>query len=70
MKLFDLSKARVRITMKGRSILPTLIEVIDEDWVFTISVVVVRVEEVRRGRAMGESTWNVFESHSRTSGGW
>ena len=56
--------------MKGRSILPTLIEVIDEDWVFTISVVVVRVEEVRRGRAMGESTWNVFESHSRTSGGW
>ena len=69
LKLFDLSKARVRIAMKDQSVLPALIEVIDEDWVFTIYVAVVGVEEVRRGKVMGESTREVFESHSGTGGG-
>ena len=55
--------------MKDRSVLPTLIEVIDRDWVFTIFVVVVGIEEVRRGRVMGESTLEMFESHSGTGGG-
>ena len=69
LKLFDLSKARIRIAMKDRSVLPALIEVIDGDWVFTISVAVVGDEEVRKGRAMGESTRVVVESHSGTGGG-
>ena len=41
LKLFDLSKARVRIAMKDKSVLPALLEVTNEDWVFTVSVVVV-----------------------------
>ena len=69
LKLFDLNKVRVRIAMKDRTILPTLIEVIDGDWVFTISVAVVGGEEIRRGRVMGESTREGFESHSGTGGG-
>ncbi|KAL6331444.1 hypothetical protein AAG906_011383 [Vitis piasezkii] len=52
------SEARVRIAMKDRSVLPALIEVIDGDWVFTIFVSV-----------MGESSWEVFASHSGTGGG-
>ena len=36
---------------------------------FSISVVVVRGEEVRRGRVMGESTREGFESHLGTGGG-
>ena len=35
-KLYDLCKARIRISMKERSVLPALIEVLDEGWVFTI----------------------------------
>ena len=31
LKLFDLCKARVRILMKERTVLPTLIEVLDGD---------------------------------------
>ena len=69
LKLFDLSKARGRIAMKDRAVLLALIEVIDGDWVFTISVVVVEVEDVWRGSVMGESTWEVFASHSGTGGG-
>ena len=69
LKLFDLSKARVRIAMKDRSVLPALIEVTDGDWVFAISVVVVGVEDVWRGSVMGESTWEGFASHSGTGGG-
>ena len=53
LKLFDLSKARVRIAMKDRSVLLALIEVIDGDWVFRMSVAVVGVEDVRRGSVMG-----------------
>ncbi|RVW19586.1 hypothetical protein CK203_115950 [Vitis vinifera] len=64
-----LSKARIRIAMKDRSVLPALIEVIDGDWMFTISVAMVGDEEVRKGRAMGESTRVVVESHSGTGGG-
>ncbi|KAL6336462.1 hypothetical protein AAG906_018417 [Vitis piasezkii] len=56
LKLFDLNKAMVRISMKERSVLPALIEVMDGGWVFTISVVVVGAEEVKRGGEMGEST--------------
>ena len=67
-KLFDLSKARVRILMKARIVLPALIEVIDGGWVFTISVVVVGAKEERWVRGMGESTRGGFESHSWTGG--
>ena len=42
---------------------------IDGDWVFTISVAVVGGEEIRRGRVIGESTREGFESHSGTGGG-
>ncbi|KAL6312799.1 hypothetical protein AAG906_021431 [Vitis piasezkii] len=69
LKLFDLCKARVRILMKERSVLSALIEVLDGGWVFTISVAVVGVEEVRRGREMGESTREDFVPHSWTCGG-
>ena len=55
-KLFDLSKARVRVVMKKRSILPAFIEVLDGGWKFTVSVAVAGEEDVRRGREMGEST--------------
>ena len=69
LKLFDLSKARVRIAMKDRSVLLALIEVIDGNWVFTISVVVLGDEDVKRGRVMGESTREVCASHLGTGGG-
>ena len=69
LKLFDLSKARVRIAMKDRLVLPALIEVTEGDWVFTISIVVVGVEDVRRGSVMGESTWEAFASHLGIGGG-
>ncbi|WJZ95283.1 hypothetical protein VitviT2T_014063 [Vitis vinifera] len=69
LKLFDLCKARVRILMKEWSVLSALIEVLDGGWVFTISVAVVGVEEVRRGREMGESTREDFVPHSWTCGG-
>ena len=53
-----------------RSVLPALIEVLDgEEWVFTISITVVEVEEVRRGREMGESIREDFVPHSWTCGG-
>ncbi|RVW12316.1 hypothetical protein CK203_104211 [Vitis vinifera] len=52
-----------------QSVLPALIEVLDEGWVFTISIVVVEVEEVRQGREMGESTREDFMPHSWTCGG-
>ena len=59
----------VRIAMKDRLVLPALIEVTDGGWVFTISVVVVGVEDVQRGSVMGESTREAFASHSGTGGG-
>ena len=69
LKLFDLSKARVRIAMKDRLVLPALLEVTNEDWVFTVSVVVVQDEDGRRGSVKGESTREAFAFHSRTGGG-
>ena len=69
LKFFYLSKTRVRIAMKDQSVLPALIEMIDGDRMFIIYVAVVGVEEVRRGRVMGESTREVFESHTGTGGG-
>ena len=69
LKLFDLCKVRVRILMKERTVLPTLIEVLDGGWVFTISIAVVGVEDVRRGREMSESTREDFKPHSWTGGG-
>ncbi|WJZ92686.1 hypothetical protein VitviT2T_011669 [Vitis vinifera] len=68
LKLFDLSKARVRILMKERIVLPALIEVINGGWVFTISATMVGAEDKRRVRGMGESTQGGFESHSWTCG--
>ncbi|KAJ9688673.1 hypothetical protein PVL29_014363 [Vitis rotundifolia] len=56
LKLFHLSKARVRIAMKDRS-------------VFIVTVVVVREEDDRRGSVKGESTWEAFASHTGTGGG-
>ena len=55
--------------MKEWSILPALIEIIDEGWVFRISVVVVEAKEVRQSREMGESTQEDFVPHSWTGGG-
>ena len=52
-----------------RSVLPALIEVLDGGWVFTISIAVVGVEAVRRGRGMGESIREDFVPHSWTCGG-
>ena len=57
LKLYDLCKARVRVVMKERSILLALIEVLDEEWEFTILAAVAGEEDVKRGRDMGESTW-------------
>lgn len=45
LKIFDLSKARVRVVMKERSVLPALIEVVDGGWDFTVSVTVVGKED-------------------------
>ncbi|RVW29042.1 hypothetical protein CK203_088904 [Vitis vinifera] len=45
-----------------------LIEVLDGGWEFTISVAVVGVEDIRRGREMGESTREEYEPHSWTGG--
>ncbi|KAJ9687650.1 hypothetical protein PVL29_016221 [Vitis rotundifolia] len=56
LKLFDLSKARVRIAMKDRS-------------VFTVAVVVVREEDVRRGSVKGKSTREALASNMGTGGG-
>ena len=69
LKLFDLSKARVRIAMKDRSVLSALIEMTDGDWVFRVSVVVVGDEDGQRGSVKGESTREAFASHSGTGGG-
>ncbi|KAL6338543.1 hypothetical protein AAG906_020650 [Vitis piasezkii] len=49
--------------MKERSVLPALIEVLDGGWVFTILVAMVGVEDVRRGREIGESTREDYEPH-------
>ncbi|KAJ9678119.1 hypothetical protein PVL29_022880 [Vitis rotundifolia] len=69
LKLFDLSKARVRIAMKDRSVLPALLEVTDGDWVFTIAVVVVGEEADRRGNVKGKSTREALASNTGTGGG-
>ena len=68
LKLYDLCKVRMRILMKERSVLPALIEVLDRGCVFTISVAVVRVEDVRRDKEIGESAWEDNEPHSWTGG--
>ena len=68
MKLFDLSKARVKISMKEHTVLIALVEVKDGGWVFMISVVVVGVEDERWVRGMAELTRRRNESHSRTGG--
>ncbi|KAJ9705620.1 hypothetical protein PVL29_003607 [Vitis rotundifolia] len=69
LKLFDLSKARVRIAMKDRLVLPALLEVTDGDWVFTVAVVVVEEEDDRRGSVKGESTREAFATNTGTGGG-
>ena len=68
MKLFDLSKARVKISMKEHTVLIALVEVKDGGWVFMILVVVVGVEDERWVRGMAELTRRRNESHSRTGG--
>ena len=68
MKLFDLSKARVRVVMKERSILPALIEVLDGGREFTVSVAMNGEEDIRRGREMGKSTQQKLEPHLWTGG--
>ena len=67
-KLFDLSKARVKISMKEHTILIALIKVKDGRWAFTISVVVVGVEDEKWVSGMAELTRRRNESHSRTGG--
>ena len=68
LKLFDLSKARVRVVMKERSVLPALIEVLDGGWEFTVLVAVTGKKDGRQGREMGESTWQKSELHTWTDG--
>ncbi|RVW86195.1 hypothetical protein CK203_046068 [Vitis vinifera] len=68
LKLFYLSKARVRVVMKERSVLPTLIEVLDGGWDFTVSVAVARKEDGMQVREMGESTQHLAEAHTGTIG--
>ena len=67
--MFDLSKARVRIAMKDRSVLPALLKVTDGDWVFTVAVIVVGEEDFWRGSVKGESTREAFASNTGTGGG-
>ena len=67
--LFDLSRARLRIAMKDRAILPALLEVTDGDWVFIVVIVVVGDEERRRGSEKGELTRVAIASHLGTGGG-
>ena len=69
LKLFDLSRARLKIAMKDRAILPAMLEVTDGGWVFTIVVVVVGDEERRRGSEKGELTRVAVATHSGTGGG-
>ncbi|RVW60289.1 hypothetical protein CK203_084077 [Vitis vinifera] len=64
LKMFDLSRARLKIAMKDKAILPALLEVTDGDWVFTVVVVVVGDEERRRGSEKGEPTRVAVASHS------
>ncbi|RVW66743.1 hypothetical protein CK203_063543 [Vitis vinifera] len=66
LKLFDLSKARVKVVMKERSVLPALIEVVDGGWDFTVSVAVAVKEEGWQVREMGESTRQSAETHKGT----
>ena len=68
LKLFYLSKARVKVVMKERLVLPALIEVLDGGWDFTVSVAVVGKEDGRQVREMGESTWQLAEVHTGTVG--
>ena len=68
LKLFDLSKARVKVVMKERSVLPALIEVVDGGWDFTVSVAVAVKEEGWQVREMGESTRESAETHMGTVG--
>ncbi|RVW87767.1 hypothetical protein CK203_043989 [Vitis vinifera] len=67
-KLFDLSKARVRISMKECTVLPALIKVKDGEWVFTILVAMAEIEDERWVRGMCESTQGRLESHSQIDG--
>ncbi|RVW77753.1 hypothetical protein CK203_050347 [Vitis vinifera] len=55
LKIFDLSKARVRVVMKERSVLPALIEVVDGSWDFTVSITVVGKEVGMQDRKMADS---------------
>ena len=52
-KLISSFKYILWLAMKDWSVLPALIEVIDRDWVFTISVAVVRDEEVKKRQSNG-----------------
>ena len=69
LKLFDLSRARLKLALKDRTILPAPVEVTDGDWVFTVVIVVVGDEERRRGSEKGEPTRVAVASHSGTGGG-
>ena len=69
LKLFDLRRARLKIVMKDRAILPAMLEVTDGDWVFTVVVVVVGDEEKQRGSEKGELTRVAVASHTGTGGG-
>ncbi|RVX07516.1 hypothetical protein CK203_025219 [Vitis vinifera] len=68
LKLFYLSKARVKVVMKERSVLPALIEVLDGGWDFTVSIAVAVKEDDRQVREMGESTRQLAEAHMGTVG--
>ena len=65
LKLMDLSKARVWVEINPKVVLPTLIEVKDGEWIFTVTVTILGNEEGNRFQ-MTESTR--FREESRMQG--
>lgn len=67
LKLYDLSKARIKVEMKVHTILLALIEVEDGKRVFTISIAIAK-DNKERHVGQGELTRERNESSSSTSG--
>ena len=67
LKLYDLSKVKVRVEMKEHTVLPGLMEVKDGAWMFIISIVVIKDED-ERWFGKVEPTQGRKELLSRTCG--
>ena len=66
LKLMDLSKARVWVEMNPKVVLPTVIEVKDGEWVFTVTVTIPWNEE---GKRFQMTELIRFREESRIQGG-